>query len=70
MADLPWSKPFRRRCYARVLPNETGFWGRCELQKHGSEYMHILERGMVWIRWADAPLHLTSPKYIKKLEDE
>lgn len=49
--DLPWAGVFQRRCKARVEPNESGFWGRCELVR-GHEGDHALERGMDCPRWS------------------
>lgn len=49
--DLPWAPLFGRRCRARKEPNESGFWGRCELAA-GHAGDHALERGMDTPRWS------------------
>lgn len=48
---LEWATMFNR-CRARVEPNESGYWGRCDLVKHGRETDHALERGMEILRWS------------------
>lgn len=69
MANLPWAKPFRRRCKARLLPNYTGYHGRCELEPHNPVIKHALERGMDWIRWPEPSVRIEQPHYeIRKKE--
>jgi hypothetical protein len=48
-AFWPW-----QRCKARVEPHPDryGYWGRCELKKHGKDVDHALERGMDTPRWS------------------
>lgn len=61
---LPWARPFRKRCKARIPPkNKFDFYGRCELSPHGPEIEHALERGMVWVRWQDPLINYESPHY-------
>lgn len=48
---LPWQKPLRGRCRARLEPNDGGYWGRCELSR-GHKQLHALERGMFAVRWS------------------
>jgi hypothetical protein len=48
--DLPWSiNPFTR-CRAFLEPNETVYFGRCEL-KRGHKMDHALERGFDILRF-------------------
>jgi hypothetical protein len=49
---LPYARPLRRRCRARLEPNPGGYWGRCELSPHEEGTWHALERGMLTVRWA------------------
>jgi hypothetical protein len=51
--QMPWQRPFGRRCRAVKEPNPSGYWGRCELQRgHGEAIDHALERGMEVHRWS------------------
>lgn len=52
---LPWSKIFRYRCRAVIEPNDTGYWGRCELARGHAPIDHALERGLVIVRWETEP---------------
>lgn len=66
----PWAKIFGRRCKARLAPNQgSDLWGRCELRPHGNETMHILERGMIWVKFSDPDVIFTEPEY-ERVEDE
>lgn len=49
---LPWSKPLRRRCRARLLRTDArDYYGRCELIADHHPLDHALERGMLTVRW-------------------
>lgn len=48
---LEWATMFDH-CSARVEPNATGYWGRCDLIKHDQNVDHALERGMEILRWS------------------
>ena len=51
-SDLPWAKPFRRRCTARLEPTSNGeYWGRCDLSPHSRDMDHALERGLEVVRF-------------------
>lgn len=49
---LPWAKPFRRRCSARLNRRDSPtYYGRCELERHHTRAKHALERGMTIVSW-------------------
>lgn len=48
--DLPWSNWPWNRCKA-VREPQGGYWGRCELKRHGPGIPHALERGFHIPRW-------------------
>jgi hypothetical protein len=50
-SDLPWAKWSWQCCPARVEPNPSGPYGRCELRR-GHEGDHALERGFDTPRWS------------------
>lgn len=52
---LPWVRPWRRRCKARLNPRppDRMFWGRCELARGHHGILHALERGMHVVRFDD-----------------
>lgn len=63
--DTQWAKFLGKRCKARLAPNQgSALYGRCELKPHGTETMHLLERGMIWV-WFSNPEHVefTQPEY-------
>lgn len=50
--DVPWSS-FFNHCRAVLPPNEQStYFGRCDLKKHGINIDHALERGMDTLRWS------------------
>ena len=50
--QLPWQRPFRRRCRAVREPRPgVAFHGRCELAA-GHDGDHALERGFDTPRWS------------------
>ncbi len=52
MTEPPWSKPFGRRCPARLTRGDLPhLYGRCDLARGHEPIPHILERGMEWICW-------------------
>jgi hypothetical protein len=52
MFPLPWAKPFRKRCQARMAPAPLDpYYGQCELQPHDGNTDHAMERGMVIVRF-------------------
>jgi hypothetical protein len=63
-AELPWARPIiGRRCKSRLRRSEGPYWGRCELAPHSRLVEHALERGMIWVRWADGPVRWEGPHY-------
>lgn len=63
--ETPWAGPWpwSKRCRARTNSSEE-YWGRCELEPHGPEILHTLERGMIWVRWRDGEeVGWTEPDY-------
>jgi hypothetical protein len=48
---LPWAHWPWQSCPARVEPNPSGLYGRCELRR-GHEGDHALERGFDIPRWS------------------
>ena len=49
--DLPWVKPFRRRCRSTLHKVDSPIYhGRCELRR-GHDGPHALERGMFALVW-------------------
>lgn len=55
---MPWSKPFRKRCKAKLKKGQDpAFRGRCDLKPDHVDLDgysdHCLERGMIWVRWDD-----------------
>lgn len=49
--ELPWAYPFAARCRAVKEPNDSGYWGRCDLRA-GHDGDHALERGLDTPRWS------------------
>ena len=54
MDDLPWARPWQRRCRAVREPKpDAPYFGRCELAR-GHVGDHALERGFDVPRWTTA----------------
>lgn len=50
--NIEWARPFRfERCPARLEPNVSGYWGRCE-RKRMHQDDHALERGFEIVYWS------------------
>jgi len=53
-ASWPW-----RRCRAVREPgHDDGYYGRCDLEPHGPDVDHALERGAETWRWSTAATHV------------
>lgn len=69
ITDLPWARPFRRRCAARRERRPGApYWGRCELSPHSADIHHALGRGFDTPRWSTDWSDASPVSIVKRLE--
>lgn len=73
MKRIKWVWPWNRRCKAKLSRYENlggMYWGRCDL-KRGHTGPHILERGMVEVKFeeVDRPEYLVDGRIDGTTED-